>query len=178
MIPSELQDLRLYSTDIKLHARWAEMYPLWKRLYPHLDVMQEIRKAHAWELENELKKARVRFLGAWLRRAAEKMQVATQKNPYKAPERIEKAACNRCDGSGFVRINVQHERYGVRAALVKCDHKGGQDERRINQDVGTGSEAPSDSHQPPRRDQRSGNQSPPWVSQSGDGDLWPQAAGL
>ena len=125
MIPAELQDLRLYSTDIKLHARWAEMYPLWKKTFPNIDVIQEIRKAHAWELENGLKKLRVKYLGAWLRRAAERVQIASQKNPYKAPERIEKVECPMCSGVGFIETVVKHERYGVRTALVKCSHKGG-----------------------------------------------------
>ena len=71
-VPEELRELPLYAADPALCGRWPELYPEWCRTF-ELDVMAEIRKAHAWELEREpgeRRKRRTQFLGNWLRRAA------------------------------------------------------------------------------------------------------------
>jgi len=71
-IPPELKDLELYRTDENLLRRWPELYPAWKKAFPELDVLDQIRKAHTWELANpsRRKKDRPRYLTNWLNRAA------------------------------------------------------------------------------------------------------------
>ena len=70
-IPEELTKLALYRADAKLIAQWDVVLPAWKEANPGIDVVAEIRKAHAWELANpkKRKRDRIRFLDSWLRRA-------------------------------------------------------------------------------------------------------------
>jgi hypothetical protein len=73
-VPSELGTLPLYSRDRKLCLRWKELLPTWKEAYPGVDVIAEVKKAHAWEVANpkKVKKDRPRFLQNWLSRAQDK----------------------------------------------------------------------------------------------------------
>lgn len=70
-VPAELLGLTLYATDAKLCQKWGEVYPLWQQTYKGINVLQEIRKAHAWEVTNpdKRKSLRVSFLNNWLSRA-------------------------------------------------------------------------------------------------------------
>ena len=70
-IPSELKGLALYEKDEKLCSQWGGLLPAWKLAYPGVDVVAEVRKAHAWEVSNpqNQKKNRGRFLANWLQRA-------------------------------------------------------------------------------------------------------------
>jgi hypothetical protein len=72
-VPSELTGLELYEVDDKLCSRFEKNMKAWKKAYPFLDVLQEIRKAHAWEMANpkRRKKDRARFIANWLSRADE-----------------------------------------------------------------------------------------------------------
>lgn len=70
-VPRELQGLALYEKDPKLCEGWPELREAWERAYPGVDIVAEVRKAHAWEVANpgKRKKHRARFLGSWLSRA-------------------------------------------------------------------------------------------------------------
>jgi hypothetical protein len=72
--PPELASLSLYAKDEKLCKRWPALYPEWRKAYPGVDVLGEVRKAHAWEISNprRIKKDRARFLAAWLARAQDR----------------------------------------------------------------------------------------------------------
>jgi hypothetical protein len=86
-IPSELMGLELYAADKTLCARWCDLLPAWRQAYPGVDVIAEIRKAHAWEVANKSRRKvdRPRFLGNWLSRAQDK----PNKNGGAAPRESE-----------------------------------------------------------------------------------------
>jgi len=66
-----LRNLQLYAVDAKLCARWPELIRTWEGTYLGMDVIAEVKKAHAWEVANpkKRKKDRAAFLGSWLSRA-------------------------------------------------------------------------------------------------------------
>jgi hypothetical protein len=78
-VPPELLDLPLYAADYRLCKRWSEVFPLWRASYRGVDVMAQVRNAHAWEVSNpERRKVnRARFLNAWLARAQDRQPVKT-----------------------------------------------------------------------------------------------------
>jgi hypothetical protein len=129
-VPAELQGLTLYATDAKLCARWAEVYPIWLETYKGINVPQEIRKAHAWEVVNpdKRKSLRVSFLNSWLSRAhtsqnryeqdrASMKQVGRHipsGSPYREP------VCARCRDTGLVPGEIV-TRWGEKLpAMGKC----------------------------------------------------------
>jgi hypothetical protein len=69
-VPHDLEDLELYAKDAKLCKMWPELLAAWQVAHPNLDVVQEVRRAHAWEMANKRKrkKDRARFLANWLAR--------------------------------------------------------------------------------------------------------------
>lgn len=73
-VPPELESLELYQQDTRLCERFPKLYPAWLGAYPGVDIVAEIRKAHAWEVSNpkKRKKDRPRFLSNWLSRAQDK----------------------------------------------------------------------------------------------------------
>lgn len=68
--PPELVGLELYEADQKLCARWPALIKAWKIAYPGVDILAEVRKAHAWEVANPDKRKvqKARFLAGWLGR--------------------------------------------------------------------------------------------------------------
>ncbi len=68
--PDELKGLALYETDKKLISRWPELMKAWKQSYPGVNILAEIKKAHAWETANPDRRKinRARFLTGWLSR--------------------------------------------------------------------------------------------------------------
>jgi hypothetical protein len=66
-----LSDLPLYQADPRLSTKFEPMLKAWSIAYPHIDIIAEIRKAHAWELANpeRHKTHRIRFLNNWLNSA-------------------------------------------------------------------------------------------------------------
>ena len=69
-IPLELFDLQLYRADPKLCKLWPDFLVAAKAAYPGVDILAEVKKAHAWEVANpsNRKKMRTRFLASWLSR--------------------------------------------------------------------------------------------------------------
>ena len=71
--PKELADLELYREDERLCRRWHELLAAWKVAYPGIDILAEVRKAHAWEVVQPIrKKDRAAFLRRWLNRTFDK----------------------------------------------------------------------------------------------------------
>lgn len=70
-VPEDLRGLALYSEDARLCGRWDELKTAWTTAYPGVDVLAEVRKAHAWETANPSRRKvqRARFLSGWLSRA-------------------------------------------------------------------------------------------------------------
>lgn len=70
-VPQELKGLPLYEADAKLCRAFPALLPAWRTAHPGVDVLAEVRKAHAWEVSNptRAKKNRPKFLASWLCRA-------------------------------------------------------------------------------------------------------------
>ena len=68
-VPDDFKDLPLYAQDPKLCAKWDVLKTAWEAAYPGLDILGEVKKAHAWELAKRPKKNRSAFLQNWLTRA-------------------------------------------------------------------------------------------------------------
>lgn len=73
-VPAELAELELYATDAKLHKGWDAFVASCKLAYPGVDIMAEIRKAHAWELTHptQRKVMRQKFLNSWFSRTQDR----------------------------------------------------------------------------------------------------------
>lgn len=129
-VPAELSGLSLYAHDVKLCQRWSEVYPVWQQTYKGINVLQEIRKAHAWEVTNpdKRKSLRVSFLNSWLSRAhtaqhryeqdrASMKQVGRHipsGSPYKPP------SCTRCQDTGLVPTKVVTRWKEEVSAMGRC----------------------------------------------------------
>ncbi len=72
--PPELVGLELYETDEMLKKAWPKLLVAWRKACPGVDIMAEIAKAHAWEIEHpeRRKVRRGAYLGRWLRNAQDK----------------------------------------------------------------------------------------------------------
>jgi len=81
--PPELADLELYAKDRRLSLRWPALLPAWRIAYPGVDILAEVRKAHAWELSNPAKRKvhRARFLVNWLSRAQDNGRSSREQPP-------------------------------------------------------------------------------------------------
>ena len=86
----ELEELRLYRNDEKLRKRWPDLLEAWRQAYPGVDILAEVRKAHAWEMANpsKRKRDRARFLTNWLGRAAKEPQPESGGPKYDPLERL------------------------------------------------------------------------------------------
>jgi hypothetical protein len=73
-VPAELVGLQLYAGDKRLCKAWPELKTALEQACPGVDVMAEVRKAHAWEVGNpsKRKKARARFLTSWCTQAQDR----------------------------------------------------------------------------------------------------------
>lgn len=76
--PDAFTDLPLYEQDKKLCKKWHKLLASARTAYPGIDILAEVRKAHAWEVANpsRRKKDRVRFLNNWFSRAQDKPRQA------------------------------------------------------------------------------------------------------
>lgn len=66
----------LYAADARLRARWAELRKAWAVAFPHVNVLGEVKKVHAWERSNprRAKTDRARFLFNWLSRSGDRVR--------------------------------------------------------------------------------------------------------
>jgi hypothetical protein len=83
--PADLMGLELYSVDVKLCSQWPSLHETWQKAYPAVDVMGEVRRAHAWEVANpKLRKInRSRFLNNWMRSAQDQARRHPEQPTYK-----------------------------------------------------------------------------------------------
>jgi hypothetical protein len=121
-VPPEISGLALYEGDEKLCRRWPTLLPEWKKAYPGVDVLAEVRKAHAWELANpnRIKKDRPRFLNTWLSRAQDQPR---QPAPVSRIDTDGKVKCLNCGGTGKVSGGVGQDGAVVLVACQVCQRK-------------------------------------------------------
>ena len=89
VVPSELVGLELYEVDRRLCERFPSAVVAWSKAYPGVDIVAEVRRAHAWEVSNpgKRKKQRVRFLDGWLGRERRRVDSAPEEwDPYAGVE--------------------------------------------------------------------------------------------
>lgn len=121
-IPSDLIGLELYEQDAKFCSVFDRCLAVWRNTYPRLDVLFEIKKAHAWEVCNpRLRKTdRQRYINNWLSRASDKLPAVKQ--PVNQMSKV--SSCERCRMTpGWVEEQFVHERYGSTSRLTPCSHK-------------------------------------------------------
>lgn len=84
-VPEDLKSLRLYAEDPKLCGSWDDLMDSWQEAHPHMDIMEQIRRAHAWEIANPAKRKKLRgkFLSSWLDRAHDDWRVKKNQVPEK-----------------------------------------------------------------------------------------------
>ena len=72
--PNELQGLFLYEKDVRLVKLWPELISAWKLAFPGIDIVAEVKAAHAWEVANPKKRKvdRARFLQNWMAKSQDK----------------------------------------------------------------------------------------------------------
>ena len=126
-VPEELKGLSLYALDEKLCLGWAEALLLWKETYKGIDLLQEVRKAHAWEVCNpeQRKTLRIRFLNNWLSRAHGDWHRRQQERGLKfvgrhIPDSKKPISCQRCLDSGIVPSTIQTRWGEERPAMARC----------------------------------------------------------
>jgi len=70
-IPDDLKDFVKFHQDKKFLDNFKQLLDQWGKTYPSIDILQEIRKAHNWLLENpDEKRTRIgTYLGKWMRNA-------------------------------------------------------------------------------------------------------------
>lgn len=109
-VPEDLKELGLYAEDAKLCERWALLLPAWRVSYPGVNIMSEVRKAHAWEVSNPTRKKvnRARFLNNWLARAQDSLGATKfyQQQRGFRPEPIQRPKCPNCSDTGKVPEGV------------------------------------------------------------------------
>jgi len=81
-VPRELASLELYAADVKLCALWPQLLPAWRQAFPGVDVLLEVRRAHAWEVSNPQRRkvVRSRFLRNWLSKQSDRPKVPWTKD--------------------------------------------------------------------------------------------------
>ncbi len=73
-VPEELKGLELYRLNKKLCLAWSKLLPAWIEAYPGVEILAQVKSAHAWELANPKKRKinKARFLDNWLRNQQDK----------------------------------------------------------------------------------------------------------
>lgn len=69
--PEELKGLNLYENNEKLLKLWPELIEAWKNAFPGINIIAEVKAAHAWEVANPKRRKvdKARFLQNWMARA-------------------------------------------------------------------------------------------------------------
>ena len=74
IVPEELKCLTLYETNERLLKLWPELVGAWKNAFPGIDIVAEVKAAHAWEVANPKRRKvdKARFLQNWMARTQDK----------------------------------------------------------------------------------------------------------
>lgn len=127
VIPDELVNLSLYRQDEKLCAGWVEAYAVWRETYKGINVLQEVRKAHAWEICNptQRKTQRLRFLNNWLSKAHTDWHRRQQEQGLRfvgryIPPSNQEVKCKTCMDSGLVPSKIKTRWGEERPAMARC----------------------------------------------------------
>lgn len=84
--PKELQDYPHYLKDRLFCRDWERLRAEWTRAFPSVDILAELRKAHAWQSAKQPKVNQRAFLHRWLAKAQDRAR------PGDRPETIEQIA--------------------------------------------------------------------------------------
>jgi len=68
-IPEDLKGLDLYETDEDLCLNWEELKSVWEKTYSYLDILLEVKKAHAYQFTHNRNIQPKTFILSWLNRA-------------------------------------------------------------------------------------------------------------
>ena len=71
IVPEELKGLNLYENNENLLKLWPELIEAWKNAFPGINIIAEVKAAHAWEVANPKRRKvdKARFLQNWMSRA-------------------------------------------------------------------------------------------------------------
>lgn len=87
--PEDLAGMELYAADRKLCGKWPGLLAAWRTAYPGVEVLAEVRKAHAWEVSNPSRRKvnRASFLAKWLARAQDGQSTGSGPSPARTGRR-------------------------------------------------------------------------------------------
>lgn len=85
-VPFELLEFELYAKDRHLCKEWTKLLGVWGGTYPAVNIIQEIKRAHSWQLSDpkRRKTKQARFLDSWLRRAQDSANGTGQRTEFAA----------------------------------------------------------------------------------------------
>jgi len=105
-IPPELADLELYAADQKLCTAWEGLIRAWRQSFPRMNILAEVRKAHAWEVANPERRKRRRgaYLNGWISRSHQDRSDRGRLEPTTGATAadIVSQKCELCKGQSFV----------------------------------------------------------------------------
>ena len=80
-VPDALKGLERFESDKYFCSKWHDVYKAWLEAYPGLDILKEVKKAHAWEIASKAhyKRDHGKFLNNWLARAFESLHADRRK---------------------------------------------------------------------------------------------------
>lgn len=80
--PPELLELELYRKNKKLLESFGLLMITWKQAYPGVNLLAELKKAHAWEVANPKRRKvdKVGFLQRWMARAQDKGGITDERS--------------------------------------------------------------------------------------------------
>ena len=94
-VPAELQGLELYQNDTRLHKDFDKFLKACEAAYPGVDLAEQIKRAHAWEVANPKRRKvnRKKYLHGWLAREQDKPR-SGESDLDKAMQKIRKEKAN------------------------------------------------------------------------------------
>lgn len=139
-IPDCLKAYKLYARDRVLCLNWGKLYQEWQQSCPAVNIMLELRKAHAWQIEDS-RRCKIRqapFLGNWFRRAQDRAGPMAPKwdgygaiKPGHDPAEAARAEANR---KALERNQIMTRAY---RAFMAYEHRRPQDDGEVERWMAT-----------------------------------------